>query len=104
VLGVCVGGDRVSAYEHSKEQLLRPLGDSNPIEELAALEARLLEEANELGIGPMGFGGKTTIMGVKIGVRDRLPACYFVTVTYMCWADRRASAQIDEQGGVTWLS
>lgn len=104
VLGVCVGGDRVSAYEHSKEQLLRPLGDTNPVEELAALEARLLEETNELGIGPMGFGGKTTIMGVKIGVRDRLPACYFVTVTYMCWADRRASAQIDQEGGVTWLS
>ena len=52
----------------------------------------------------MGFGGKTTILGVKIGVLDRLPACYFVTVSYMCWADRRASARIDQEGGVTWLS
>ncbi len=104
VLGVCVGGDRVSAFEHSKKQLLRPLADTNPIAELAELETRLAEETNELGIGPMGFGGKTTILGVKIGVLDRLPACYFVTVTYMCWADRSARAQIDQEGGVTWLS
>lgn len=104
VLAICIGGDRVSSYEHSKEQLLRPLGDTNPIPELAELEKRLLTEANELGIGPMGFGGKTTVLGVKIGVLDRLPACYFVTVTYMCWADRRAVVRIDEEGGLTWLS
>jgi fumarate hydratase class I len=104
VLAVCIGGDRVSGYEHSKEQLLRPLKDTNSIPELAELEDRLLVEANELGIGPMGFGGKTTILGVKIGVLDRLPACYFVTVTYMCWADRRAAVRIDEEGGLTWLS
>jgi len=74
VLAVCIGGDRVSGYEHSKEQLLRPLKDTNSIPELAELEDRLLVEANELGIGPMGFGGKTTILGVKIGVLDRLHA------------------------------
>lgn len=104
VLAICIGGDRVSSFEHSKEQLLRPLGDTNANPELATLEERLLLEANELGIGPMGFGGKTTVLGVKIGVLDRLPACYFVTVTYMCWADRRAVVQIDEEGGLTWLS
>lgn len=104
VLAVCIGGDRVSSAEHAKAQLLRPLGDTNPIPELAELEERVLSEANELGIGPMGFGGKTTVLGVKIGVLDRLPACYFVTVTYMCWADRRAVVRIDEQGGLTWLS
>lgn len=104
VLGVCVGGDRVSAFEHSKEQLLRPLGDSNSNPELAELEERLLQETNELGIGPMGFGGNTTILGVKIGVLDRLPACYFVTVTYMCWADRKATVLVDEKGDLTWLS
>jgi fumarate hydratase class I len=104
VLGVCVGGDRVSAFEHSKRQLLRPLKDSNPVPELAELEERLLREGNELGVGPMGFGGKTTLLGVKIGVLDRLPACYFVTVTYMCWADRKAAVSIDERGDVTWLS
>ncbi len=52
----------------------------------------------------MGFGGKTTLLAVKIGVLDRLPACYFVTVTYMCWADRKAAVSIDQEGGVTWLS
>jgi len=104
VLGICIGGDRVSAFAESKLQILRPLGDVNPNPELAALEARLLEEGNQLGVGPMGFGGKTTLLGVKIGVLDRLPACYFVTVTYMCWADRRAAVRIGEGGEVQWLS
>ena len=104
VLGVCVGGDRVSAFEESKRQLLRPLKDANPVPELAELEERLLQEGNELGIGPMGFGGTTTLLAVKIGVLDRLPACYFVTISYMCWADRRAAVSIDEGGDVTWLS
>ena len=104
VLGVCVGGDRVSAFAESKRQLLRPLDDTNPEPELAALETRVLSEGNELGIGPMGFGGQTTLLGVKIGVLDRLPACYFVTVTYMCWADRKAGLSIDAEGEVTWLS
>ncbi len=104
VLGVCVGGDRVSAFEMSKRQILRPLVDTNPISELAELEQRLLKEGNELGVGPMGFGGETTLLAVKIGVLDRLPACYFVTVTYMCWADRKAAVSIDEAGEATWLS
>ena len=104
VLGVCVGGDRVSAFEKSKHQLLRPLKDTNPVPELAELEERLLREGNELGIGPMGFGGTTTLLAVKIGVLDRVPACYFVTISYMCWADRRAAVSIDEGGDVTWLS
>lgn len=90
VVGVCIGGDRGSGYLHAKAQLFRPLPDPNPVPELAALEERLLRECNELGIGPMGFGGKTTVLGVKIGVLHRLPACYFVTVAYMCWACRRA--------------
>jgi len=104
ILGVCVGGDRVSAFEASKAQLLRPLKDTNPIPELAELEERILREGNELGVGPMGFGGATTLLGVKIGVLDRLPACYFVTVSYMCWAARRAGVSIGEGGEVTWLS
>ena len=95
VLGVAIGGDRGSGYTHAKRQLLRPLEDVNPVEELAALEARLLRECNELGIGPMGFGGKTTVLGVKIGALHRLPACYFVSIAYMCWACRRASAVWD---------
>jgi fumarate hydratase class I len=104
VLGVCIGGDRVSAFEMSKRQILRPIEDVNPNPELAELEERLLREANQLGVGPMGFGGATTLLAVKAGVLDRLPACYFVTVTYMCWADRKAAVSIGEEGDVSWLS
>ena len=91
VLGIALGGDRGASYIKSKQQLLRPLDDTNPEPALAALENRLVEDSNQLGIGPMGFGGKTTVMGVKIGTLHRLPASYFVSIAYMCWANRRAS-------------
>jgi fumarate hydratase class I len=91
VIGVAVGGDRASSYIKSKEQFYRPLDDESPHARLAALEKRLVEEANQLGIGPMGFGGKTTVLSVKIDALERLPASYFVTASYMCWADRRRS-------------
>lgn len=99
VLGVAIGGDRGSSYIKSKQQLLRPLAEANPEPELAALEERLYEDANELGIGPMGFGGKTTVLGVKVGVQHRLPASYFVSIAYMCWANRRASLDVALDGG-----
>jgi fumarate hydratase class I len=89
ILGVAIGGDRGSSYYASKEVLFRQLDDVNPDPELSALEQRLTEEANQLGIGPMGFGGKTTVIGTKITSLNRLPASYFVTVSYMCWAYRR---------------
>jgi fumarate hydratase class I len=101
VLGVVFGGDRGSGYVHAKTQLLRVLDDVNPVPELASLEERLLRECNELGIGPMGFGGATTVLGVKIGAYHRLPACYFVSIAYMCWACRRASVEIRD-GEVTF--
>ncbi|MEB2289425.1 MAG: fumarate hydratase [Anaerolineae bacterium] len=94
VLGVAVGGDRGTSYNKSKQLLLRPLDDTNEDSELAELEDRLLEEGNQLGIGPMGFGGKTTLLGVKVGSLHRLPASYFVSVAYMCWANRRASMRV----------
>ncbi len=96
VLGVCVGGDRGSGYAHSKEQLLRCLDDENSVEELAEIEEDIVKTANTLGIGPMGFGGKTTLLGCKIGVLNRLPASYFVSVSYMCWAYRRLGVSLDE--------
>ena len=104
VLGVCVGGDRASGFAESKRQLLRALQDENPNGELDDLENRLVQEANELEIGPMGFGGRTTLLGVKIGVLDRLPASYFVTISYMCWADRRAAVRVSQEGEATWLN
>jgi len=89
VLGVAIGGDRGTSYYASKETLLRKMDEPNPNPELAALEERLTEEANQLGIGPMGFGGKTTVLGTKITALNRLPASFFVTISYMCWAYRR---------------
>ena len=88
VIGVAIGGARGSGYVKSKEQLFRELDDTNADPQLAELEARLTREANSLNIGPMGFGGETTVLGVKIGALHRLPACYFVSISYACWADR----------------
>lgn len=104
VLGVCIGGDRATGYEFSKQQLLRKLDDRNPVPELDALEQDILNTANELGIGPMGFGGKTTLLGVKIGTANRVPASYFVSISYMCWAYRRLGVTLDAQGNLQdWL-
>jgi fumarate hydratase class I len=89
ILGVAIGGDRGSSYYTSKETLFRKMDEPNPDPSLAQLEGRLMLEANQLGIGPMGFGGKTTVLGVKMKGMHRLPASFFVSVSYMCWADRR---------------
>jgi fumarate hydratase class I len=103
-LGVCIGGDRATGYEHAKEQLLREVDDTNADPKLATLEARILDEANKLDIGPMGFGGKLTVGACKVGARNRLPASYFVTVAYMCWAYRRRGVILDAEGEVVeWL-
>ena len=94
ILGVCVGGDRAGGFEEAKHQLLRRLDDTNRDPALARLEKRLVKEANALGIGPMGLGGRTTVLGVKIGSRPRVPASFFVTVAYLCWAARRQSMRL----------
>ncbi len=89
ILGVAIGGDRGTSYVKSKEVLLSEMGTRNADPKIAALEERLTSEANEMGIGPMGFGGKTTVLDTKIIGLSRLPASYFVSVSYMCWAYRR---------------
>jgi fumarate hydratase class I len=89
ILGIAIGGDRGTSYAKSKEVLLSEIGTRNADPELAKLEERLTSEANEMGIGPMGFGGKTTVLDTKIAGMHRLPASYFVSVSYMCWAYRR---------------
>lgn len=94
ILGVCVGGDRATGYEVAKEQLLRPLGVRRGKDAVSTLERRILREANSLGIGPMGLGGRTTLLGVNIATRTRVPASFFVTVAYMCWACRRRTIEI----------
>jgi fumarate hydratase class I len=103
-LGVCIGGDRASGYAAAKEQLLRLVDDINPDPVLAELEARILDESNTFMIGPMGFGGSMTIGGCKITKLNRLPASFFVSVAYMCWAFRRRGFVLDSTGNIDhWL-
>ena len=104
-IGVCVGGDRTSGYIHAKEQLFRTLDDVNPDARLAELEASIMGEVNELGIGAMGFGGRVSLIGCKVGALNRLPASFFVSVAYDCWAYRRLGVILDAKTGTIsrWL-
>jgi fumarate hydratase, class I len=104
-VGVCVGGDRTSGYLHAKEQLFRTLDDANADPRLAALEEAVMDEANRLTVGPMGFSGKTTLIGCKIGALNRLPASFFVSIAYDCWAFRRLGVHLDASTGAitSWM-
>ena len=104
-VGVCIGGDRTSGYTQAKEQLFRTLDDVNPDARLAALEASIMATVNDLDIGAMGFGGKVTLIGCKIGTLNRLPASFFVSVAYDCWAFRRLGVTLDASSGAItgWL-
>jgi fumarate hydratase class I len=98
-IGVGIGGDRTTGYELAKQQLFRPVDDVNPNEDLRRLEEYIMENANKLGIGTMGFGGEVTLLGCKIGAINRLPASFFVSVAYNCWAFRRQGVIIDARTG-----
>ena len=104
-VGVCIGGDRTSGYTHAKEQLFRTLDDVNPDSRLAELEASIMATVNTLDIGAMGFGGKVTLIGCKIGALNRLPASFFVSVAYDCWAFRRLGVVLDARAARSrsWL-
>jgi fumarate hydratase class I len=104
-LGVCIGSDRAHGYELAKDQLFRTLDDTNPVAELAKLESEVMEEANRLGVGAMGFGGKASLIGCKIMAANRLPASFFVSVAYDCWAYRRLGVRLDASSGAItdWL-
>ena len=104
-IGVCIGSDRAHGYSLAKEQLFRTLDDVNPVPELAQLEAQIMDEANRLGVGAMGFGGKVSLIGCKIMAANRLPASFFVSVAYSCWAFRRLGVRLDANTGAitSWL-
>ncbi len=104
-IGVCVGSDRAHGYLLAKQQLFRTIDDTNPVPELAKLEAEIMEEANRLGVGAMGFGGKASLIGCKVMAANRLPASFFVSVAYDCWAYRRLGVMLDPlSGAITkWL-
>ncbi|MCF6238124.1 MAG: fumarate hydratase [Candidatus Marinimicrobia bacterium] len=102
ILGIGIGGDRTSSHLAAKTQLFRKITDTNGNPELAELEARLKGDLNELGVGPMGFGGNTTVLAVKMGALHRLPASFFVSISYMCWAYRRHSMTLKAGGEVSY--
>jgi len=104
-VGVCIGSDRAHGYDLAKNQLFRTLDDVNPIPELAKLESEIMEEANRIGVGAMGFGGKVSLIGCKITAANRLPASFFVSVAYDCWAYRRLGVRLDVSSGAitNWL-
>ncbi|MBY0503305.1 MAG: fumarate hydratase [Bryobacteraceae bacterium] len=104
-IGVCIGSDRGHGYFLAKEQLFRTLDDTNPNPVLAQLEAEVMEEANRLGVGAMGFGGKASLIGCKVMAANRLPASFFVSVAYDCWAFRRLGVVLNAETGAIdrWL-
>src|ERR1700691_2745521 len=104
-VGVCIGSDRAHGYDLAKGQLFRTLDDVNAIPELAKLEAEIMDEANRIGVGAMGFGGKVSLIGCKICAANRLPASFFVSVAYDCWAFRRLGVRLDASSGAiaSWL-
>src|SRR5579863_10348970 len=104
-LGVCIGSDRAHGYELAKGQLFRTLDDVNPNPTLAKLESDVMTQANTLGVGAMGFGGRVSLIGCKVTAANRLPASFFVSVAYECWAFRRLGVRLDAGSGAitSWL-
>lgn len=104
-IGVCIGSDRAHGYVLAKNQLFRTLDDTNPDPVLAELESEVMAEANKIGVGAMGFGGKSSLIGCKIMAANRLPASFFVSVAYDCWAYRRLGVRLDANSGAItkWL-
>src|SRR5271166_4235843 len=104
-VGVCIGSDRAHGYDLAKGQLFRTLNDVNPVPDLAKLEAEIMDEANRIGVGAMGFGGKVSLIGCKICAANRVPASFFVSVAYDCWAFRRLGVRLDASSGAItrWL-
>ena len=98
-VGVCIGSDRAHGYDLAKGQLFRTLDDVNPVPELATLEAEIMDEANRIGVGAMGFGGKASLIGCKVCAANRLPASFFVSVAYDCWAFRRLGVHLEATTG-----
>lgn len=104
VLAVGIGGDRTSGAALAHQQFLRPLNERSRTKALADLEARILEDANNLGIGPMGFGGKTALLAVKVGAQLSAGSNYHVSVCYLGWNCRRQGVELDAKGGIKdWL-
>ncbi|MFW9979410.1 MAG: fumarate hydratase [Candidatus Thorarchaeota archaeon] len=104
IIGVGIGGGADIAIKIAKQQLQRPLNDSHPEPEVAQIEKELFEAINSTEIGPMGLGGKTTVLGVKVDYAMRHPASLPVGVAVQCWAARRSTAIITKDLEVTYVT
>ena len=104
ILGIAIGGGSDIAIKLAKKALLKPLNEPNQDPEIAKLEKEIFEAANMTGIGPMGLGGKTTVLGVHVDYAFRHPASFPAAVAFNCWAARRASARINADGTVEYLT
>ncbi|MBN1879757.1 fumarate hydratase [bacterium] len=103
VVGVGLGGSDSMCMELAKKALLRPVGVSHPDPAIAALEKELKDKANQLGVGPMGVGGITTVLDVKFEIEYRHPASFPVGIAVQCWANRQISMNIKPDGSVEVL-
>ena len=104
ILGIAMGGGADISMKLAKKALMIPLTEHNPDPEIAKLENEIFEAVNMTGIGPMGLGGKTTVLGVHIDYAYRHPASFPAAVAFNCWAARRASARINADGSVEYLT
>jgi fumarate hydratase subunit alpha len=104
ILGIAMGGGADISIKLAKKTLLRPVNEPNSNPEIANLEKEIFEAANMTGIGPMGLGGKTTVLCVHIDYAFRHPASFPAAVAFNCWASRKASARINADGTVEYLT
>ena len=104
IIGVGIGGGSDIAIKIAKQQLLRPLNDKHPEPEVAKIEAELMDAINATGIGPMGLGGDTTVLGVKVDYAMRHPASLPVGVAVQCWAARHSTAKISKDLEITYVT
>jgi len=103
IVGVGIGGSSDLVMALAKKAALRPLDEKNKDEVLSRLEDELEEAINQLGVGPMGLGGTTTCLGVKVEKAGCHTASLPVGVNLQCWTGRRATARIYEDK-IEWLS
>ena len=98
IVGVGIGGGADLAMKLGKKSLLRSVDDRHKDKTIAAIEEELIKRINDSGIGPMGLGGKTTVLDVHIEKAHRHPASLPVGIAVQCWADRRAKMVIHSDG------
>jgi len=104
IIGLGIGGSADISIKLAKMALLRPINQRHPDPAIAALEKELYDAFNALGIGVMGLGGKTTVIGVNAELGYCHTASLPVAINVQCWAGRKATARIYKDGRVEHLT